>query len=224
VLPAYNEEGNIVKAVQSATKAVAAHTSEYEIIVVDDGSQDRTSEMVEAMVGEHARIRLVRHEANRGYGGALRSGFEAATQEWIFLIASDNQYDPFEIDKLLSLADDADIVTGFRANRQDAPFRRFYGWAWNALVSVLFGYLSRDIDCAFKLFRRQILNEITLSSQGAMIDTQLLAGARKRGFRIRETAVTHLPRQAGHQTGGNVWVVLRALRDLVSFWWELRQG
>jgi glycosyltransferase involved in cell wall biosynthesis len=224
VLPAYNEEGNIGKAVQSAMDAVAVHTSEYEIIVVDDGSHDRTSDMVEAMMEEHSQVRLVRHEVNRGYGGALRSGFEAASQEWIFLMASDNQYDPFEIDRLLALIDDADIVAGFRANRQDAPLRRLYARAWNALVSVLFGYLSRDIDCAFKLFRRQILSDIALSSEGAMIDTQLLAGARKRGFRIRETAVTHLPRKAGHQTGANVWVVLRAFRDLVSFWWELRQG
>jgi glycosyltransferase involved in cell wall biosynthesis len=172
---------------------------------------------------EHPQVRLVRHEVNRGYGGALRSGFEAATQEWVFLIASDNQYNPSEIDRLLSLMDGADIVTGFRARRQDPPLRRFYAWAWNALVNLLFGYLSRDIDCAFKLFRREILAEIVLTSQGAMVDTQLLAGARRRGFRIREIAVTHLPRQAGHQTGADVRVVLRAFRDLMRYWWELRQ-
>lgn len=223
VLPAYNEEANVGQAVRTAMEAVAANTSEYEVIVVDDGSQDRTSEIVRTMMEEHPQVRLVRHEVNRGYGGALRSGFEAATQELIFFTASDNQYHPSEIDRLLPLMDDADIVTGFRARRQDPPLRRFYAWGWTALVNLLFGYLSRDIDCAFKLFRREVLEEIVLTSQGAMIDTQLLAGAKRRGFRIQEIAVTHLPRQAGHQTGANPRVVLRAFRDLIRYWWELRQ-
>jgi glycosyltransferase involved in cell wall biosynthesis len=221
VLPAYNEEDNVDQAVCRAMDAVAAHTSDYEVIVVDDGSRDRTSEVVQTIMEKHPQVRLVRHEVNRGYGGALRSGFEAATRALIFLIASDNQYDPCEIDRLLPLMDDADIVTGFRARRQDSLLRRLYAWAWNALVNLLFGYLSRDIDCAFKLFRREILDEVIVTSPGAMIDTQLLAGARRRGFRIREIAVSHFPRQAGHQTGADLRVVLRAFRDLIRFWWEL---
>ena len=228
VLPAYNEEANIGQAVRRAMQAVATHTSDYEVIVVDDGSWDRTSQVVQAIADghrmeEHAQVRLVRHEVNRGYGGALRSGFEAATKELIFFTASDNQYDPSEIGRLLPLMDadlvedPADIVTGFRAHRRDPFLRRLYAWAWNALVNLLFGYLSRDIDCAFKLFRRKVLEEVVLTSSGAMIDTELLAEARWRGFRIREVAVSHFPRQIGHQTGADPRVVLRAFRDLVRY-------
>lgn len=221
VLPAYNEEANVGRAVCRAMRAVAAHTSDYEVIVVDDGSRDRTTEVVRAIMEEHPQVRLVRHEINRGYGGALRSGFEAATRELVFFTATDNQYDPSEIDRLLPLMDGADIVTGFRARRQDSRPRRLYAWAWNALVNLLFGYLSRDIDCAFKLFRRGILEQVALTSPGAMVDTQLLAGAKRRGFRIREIAVSHFPREVGHQTGADLRVVLRAFRDLIGYWWEL---
>ncbi len=224
VFPAYNEEANVGQAVRRAMEAVAAHTSDYEVIVVDDGSQDRTSAAVQAIMGEHPQVRLVRHDANRGYGAALRSGFEATTKEWIFFTASDNQYDPSEIGRLLLLMDEADIVTGFRAHRQDPFLRRLYAWAWNGLVNLLFGYLSRDIDCAFKLFRRNILEEMVLTSSGAMVDTELLAGAKRRGFRIREVAVSHFPRQVGHQTGADPRVVLRAFRDLIRYRWELGRG
>ena len=221
VLPAYNEEGNVGTAVQRAIEAVAAHTPDYEVIVVDDGSRDGTSQAVRACMEDHPEVRLVRHEVNRGYGAALRSGFESATKELIFFTASDNQYDPSEIGRLLAHMDGADIVSGFRAHRQDPLVRRFYAWAWTALVNLLFGYLSRDIDCAFKLFRRGILNKVELTSSGAMIDTELMAGARRNGLRIREEAVSHFPREAGHQTGANPRVVLRAFRDLVRFRREL---
>lgn len=221
VLPAYDEEANVAQAVRKAMQAAAAHTSDYEVIVVDDGSRDRTSEVVQAIVDEHPQVRLVRHEANRGYGGALRSGFEAASKELILFTASDNQYDLLELRRLLPLMDSADIVTGFRGHRRDPFRRRVYAWAWNALVNLLFGYLSRDIDCAFKLFRREVLEEVPLTSSGAMIDTELLAGARRRGFRIQEVAVSHFPRQAGHQTGADPRVILRAFRDLIRYRWGL---
>jgi len=221
VLPAYHEEANIDQAVRRAVQAAAAHTTDYEVIVVDDGSRDRTSEVVQAIMEELPQVRLVRHEVNRGYGAALRSGFEAATKGVVFFTASDNQYDPSEIGKLLPSLDGADLVIGFRARRQDPFLRRLYAWAWNALVNLLFGYLSRDIDCSFKLFRRRVLEEVPLTSEGAMIDTELLAGAKRRGFAIREVAVSHFPRHAGHQTGADPRVVLRAFRDLVRFRWAL---
>jgi len=217
VLPAYHEERNIDQAVRRAVEAAAAHSPDYEVIVVDDGSQDRTSDIVETVMEEYPQVRLVRHEANRGYGAALRSGFQVARKEVVFFTASDNQYDPSEIGKLLPFLNGADLVIGFRARRQDSLLRRLYAWAWNALVNLVFGYLSRDIDCAFKLFRRRVLEEVPLTSEGAMIDTELLAGAKRRQFAIREVPVSHFPRRAGHQTGADPRVVLRAFRDLIRF-------
>lgn len=221
VLPAYNEEANVGQAVRRAMNAMAAHTSDYEVIVVDDGSQDHTSQVVQTIMEENPQVRLVRHEVNQGYGAALRSGFQAATKELIFFTASDNQYDPSEIGRLLPLIKEAEIVAGFRARRKDPLLRRLFAWAWNTLVNLLFGYLARDIDCAFKLFRRKILEEVPLTSSGAMIDTELLAGARRKGFRIREVAVSHFPRRVGRQTGANPKVILRAFKDLIRYRWEL---
>ena len=223
VLPAYNEEENVAEAVSSVIKVMDSITTDYEVIVVDDGSSDGTSRAVEDLMKRYPQVRLIRHPVNRGYGGALRSGFEAARGDLIFFTSSDNQYDVAEIKRLLPLIEEADIVAGYRAQRQDPIIRRFFAWGWNTLVRLLFGYAARDIDCAFKLFRREVLNRVPLASMGAMIDTELLVGARKRGLRIREVAVSHFPRRAGRQTGGRPDVILKAFHDLWDFRSRLKE-
>ena len=162
-------------------------------------------------------LRLVRHPANRGYGGALRSGFAAATREWIMLNASDNQFEMAEVTRFLPLMPANDLVCGYRADRQDHPMRKLNAFGWNLTVRLLFGYLTRDIDCGFKVFRKSVLDRVVLTSNGAMVDTELLAGARARGYRIAEVPVTHLPRRQGHATGANLRVILRAFQDLFAF-------
>ncbi len=221
VLPAYNEEENIGQAVASAIKAMESLGANYEVIVVDDGSSDRTSEVVRELMVQHPEVRLIRHPVNRGYGGALRSGFEAATGEFIFFTSSDNQYDMAEVRKLLPLIEDADLVIGYRARRQDPFIRRLFARGWNWLVNLLFGYVAKDVDCAFKLFRREVLERVPIASEGAMIDTELLVGARREGLRIREVPVSHFPRLVGKQTGARLDVILRAFRDLAFFRWRL---
>lgn len=223
VLPAYNEGENVAEAVSSVIEVMDSITPDYEVIVVDDGSSDGTSQVVEDLMERYPQVRLIRHPANRGYGGALRSGFEAARGDLIFFTSSDNQYDVAEINKLLPLIEEADIVAGYRAKRQDPLIRRFFAWGWNTLVRLLFGYAARDIDCAFKLFRRDVLDRVPLTSMGAMIDTELLVGARKRGLRVREVAVSHFPRQAGRQTGARVDVIVKAFRDLWDFRSRLKE-
>ena len=227
MLPAHNEEENVAKAVRDTIAALAPLTSDYEIIVVDDGSRDRTAEIVQGLQTEFPQLRLVRHPVNRGYGGALRSGFAAATKELIFLTPADNQFDPQEISRLLPLIENADIVNPYRAHRQDPWRRKLNALGWNTLSRVLFGYVARDIDCGFKLLRREVLQHVTLTSNGAMLDTELLVGAKARGFRIVETPVTHLPRTAGAQTGAKLRVVLKAFRDLFifmfTFWRRLKR-
>lgn len=217
VLPAYNEEENVGQAVRSVLEVMQPLTPSYEVIVVDDGSRDRTSEVVEELAESYPQVRLVRHEVNRGYGGALNSGFKAATRDLIFFTSSDNQYDVAEVKKLLPYIESAELVIGYRADRRDPFVRRLFAWGWTTLVNLLFGYVSRDIDCAFKLFRREILSQINITSKGAMIDTELLVGAKRRGFSIVEVPVSHFPRLAGEQTGANIRVILRAFKDLFKF-------
>ena len=227
VLPAYNEEANVERAVEHVATVAQEIGLDHEIILVNDGSTDRTGEIAHQLMERIPHFRLVEHFPNRGYGGALKAGFTAATGDWIAFTPADNQFDFREITALLAARDDADIVSGYRADRQDSFIRKLNAWGWNMLVRLLFGYLCRDIDCGFKLFRRDILDHVHVISDGAMIDTEFLAGAKARGYRIAEVPVTHLPRTAGEATGANIRVIMRAFRDLVRFrirlWRELRQ-
>ncbi len=217
VIPAFNEEANVPAAVQRVSETMQALGADYEIIVVNDGSRDRTGEVAKSLVGQVPRLRVVEHYPNRGYGGALKAGFAAATRDLIAFVPADNQFDFRESRLLLSKLNGASIVTGYRANRKDPLIRRLNGLGWNSVVRLLFGYLARDIDCGFKLFRRELLDQVTLESNGAMIDTEFLAGAKLRGYKIAEVPVTHLPRVAGSPTGANLQVIARAFRDLFRF-------
>ncbi len=217
VLPAYNEEDNVASAVEEVSTVAQQLEMDYEIILVNDGSTDRTGEITRELEQRTPNFRLVEHYPNRGYGGSLKAGFAAATKDLIAFTPADKQFDFDEITRFLQKIDQADIVSGYRADRQDPLIRKFNALGWNTLVRLLFGYLCRDIDCGFKLFRREILDHVTLISSGAMIDTEFLAGAKARGFRIAEVEVTHLPRVAGHPTGANIRVIVKAFRDLARF-------
>ena len=217
VLPAYNEEANVESAVEQVSAVAQQLGMEYEIILVNDGSADRTGEIGRELVERVPHFRLVEHYPNRGYGGALKAGFAAATKDLIAFAPADNQFDFNEIHLLLQALGDADIVSGYRAKREDPFVRKLNAFGWNTLVRLLFGSLCRDIDCGFKLFRREVLQHVNIASDGAMIDTEFLAGARARGFRITEVPVTHLPRVGGEATGANVKVIVKAFRDLARF-------
>lgn len=228
VLPAYNEEANVESAVEEVSTVAQQSGRDYEIILVNDGSTDGTAEIAREMAQRIPNFRLVSHYPNRGYGGSLKAGFAAAGKDLIAFVPADKQFVFSEIDRFLAQIARADIVCGYRANRQDTFIRELNAFGWNTLVWLLFGYLCRDIDCGFKLFRREVLDHVTIVSDGAMIDTELLAGARARGFRIAEVPVTHLPRVAGEATGANLKVIAKAFRDLVHFrrrlTRELREG
>ena len=217
VLPAYNEEENVESAVEQVSAVAQQLGVDYEIILVNDGSTDRTGEIGYELMQRIPNFQLVEHYPNRGYGGSLKAGFAAATKDLVAFVPADNQFDFSEITRFLERINEADIVSGYRSERQDHFIRKFNALGWNMLVRLLFGYLCHDIDCGFKLFRREVLEHVTIVSDGAMIDTELLAGARARGFRIAEVPVTHLPRVAGEATGANLKVVARAFRDLALF-------
>lgn len=229
VIPAYNEQENVKAAVEKVSASAEQLKLDYEILLVNDGSRDQTGEIAKAELAPRIpNFRLVEHFPNRGYGGALKAGFATATKELIVFIPADNQFDFSEVPLLLDqMTPETMIVSGRRVKRQDNFLRRLNGLGWNSVVRILFGYLIKDIDCGFKVLRRDLLNHIHLESNGAMIDTELLAETRARGYKIVEVPVTHLPRTAGSPTGANLKVIFRAFRDLFKFrlrlWRELRE-
>ncbi len=221
VMPAYNEEANIGPMVSEVLAVMEPICDEYEVIVVDDGSRDKTAEAVRKLAADHPQVRLIQHQVNKGYGAAVYTGFTSATRDFIFFTDSDKQFEVAEIASLLPLVEEADMVAGYRAPRRDPFHRLLYGWGWTALVTLLFGYTVRDIDCAFKLFKREIIDNIDVKSRGATFSAEFLVRAKRRGYRIRESPVSHLPRTAGSQTGARLDVITRAFRELIRFRWQL---
>ena len=218
-MPAYNEEANVAAAVEEVSSVAHTLGVDYEIILVNDGSRDRTGEIARAELAPRIpNFRLVEHFPNRGYGGALKAGFAAATKDLIVFTAADQQFNFIEINLLTAkLTPDMTLVSGWRVKRQDPLIRRLNGLGWNTVVRILFGRTIHDIDCGFKVFRREALNHIHIESNGAMIDTELLAELKARGFNMTDVPVTHLPRTAGSPTGANFKVIFRAFRDLFKF-------
>ena len=223
VMPAFNEEGNLEQSVGRMAAALADQARAFEVIVVDDGSQDGTAELLAGLKAIHPSLRVVRHPVNRGYGAALRSGFAAARYPWIFLMDADNQFDPADVAVLLAAAADADIVAGYRKRRRDPLPRRLNAWAFFTLVTILFGRLARDVNCAFKLIRRDLLVRMELHSEGALINTEVFVLARQLHARVVEVPVQHYPRTSGRQTGANLRVVFRAFSELLAFKAEMRK-
>lgn len=213
--PCYNEEENVERVTRAAIKACDRLVDDYEVIIVNDGSKDRTGEIADRLAAEHPRVRAVHNRPNRGYGGALQRGFREAKKEWVFYTDGDGQFDFEELEKVLPLAAKDAIVSPFRMNRQDAWNRRLNAWCWGRLVNLLFNMRVRDVDCAFKLYPRELFDRIEMHSTGALIDTEVLARARRIGYRIIQLGVHHYPRTAGQQTGANLRVILRAFRELL---------
>jgi glycosyltransferase involved in cell wall biosynthesis len=200
VLPAYNEEGNIERAVWTAA-AAGALAGTYEVVVVDDGSRDATRERLAALEAAMGpRLRVVRHEKNRGYGVALRNGFAAAEGDLVFYTDSDNQFDLSELAGILPLMSEWDAVLGYRIARQDARRRLLTSWVFNRLACVVFDLTVRDLNCSFKLFRREVLQSLPLAADDFFIDTELVVRLHRGGWRYVERGVTHLPRTAGQST------------------------
>jgi glycosyltransferase involved in cell wall biosynthesis len=216
--PAYNEEENVAETVRRALDEIGALVDgSIEVLVVDDGSTDRTSELADALAADDPRVR-VHHQANRGYGGALRAGFANARGELICFSDGDLQFDLREMSRLLTRLDDArkpvDAVIGYRIKRRDPPHRIFIAKTYNAIVSVLFGLRVRDIDCAMKLFRRQVFDGLPLETDSPFLSAELLIKLRGRGARIAQVGVNHYPRAAGTNTGASFRKILRTFRDI----------
>jgi glycosyltransferase involved in cell wall biosynthesis len=224
VLPAYNEEENIEKAVRSILEVAGTlNLEDYEVIVVNDGSSDGTAGVIDRLKDENPHVRPIHHPTNLGYADALRTGFTSAKCKLVFYTDSDLQFDVREVKNLLPAIEDYDIVTGFRIYRYDPLSRLFLAWGYNLLARTIFRLRVRDIDCAFKLFRREVFDVIEIRSKKFFIDTEILAKARHHGFRMTEIGVRHYPRAGGASTVRPSHV-LSTLRELFKIWAEIYLG
>ncbi|MFH1220445.1 MAG: glycosyltransferase family 2 protein [Candidatus Eisenbacteria bacterium] len=224
VLPAYNEEDNIEKAVRAVVQAAETiDIEDYEVVVVNDGSADRTAEILERLRVENPHIRPIHHPKNLGYADALRTGFTSAKLPLVFYTDSDLQFDVKEVKNLLPAIEDYDIVCGFRIYRYDPLTRLFLAWGYNLVARTVFRLRVRDIDCAFKLFRREVFDVIQIRSKKFFVDTEILAKARHHGFRMTEIGVRHYPRAGGRSTVRASHVV-STLRELIKMWLEIYMG
>jgi glycosyltransferase involved in cell wall biosynthesis len=222
--PCFNEQDNVERTVNKALAVLEKIGLEFEVIIVDDGSRDATGAIADSLAQQNPKIKVVHHQTNLGYGAALRSGFKTASKQLVFYTDGDGQFDISEMPPLLPLMKQYDIVSCFRLNRQDNLIRRINGFCWTKLVCILFGLKLKDIDCAFKLYKRQIFDDIRLSSTGALIDTEILARAGRKGYTITQRPVHHFPRKAGKQTGANLKVIFRAFKELFKLYRQIQSS
>ncbi|MCK6495956.1 glycosyltransferase family 2 protein [bacterium] len=219
--PAHNEVENIGQLVEKTNNVLSGIVPDYEILVINDGSTDGTRELLDNLVQKVPRLRPIHHEVNQGYGGAVRTGFRNASRDLVFFSDGDGQFDIGEITLFLAEIDSYDAILGYRINRRDPFHRKVFAKCWGMLIRILFRIRVRDLDCAFKMFQRSILEGVEFEAGGAMVTVELLAKLRKKNFRFKEIGVNHYPRTAGQQSGGSPKVILRAFKELFKLYGRL---
>ncbi len=223
--PFWNEEKNIEAVVTSAIHVVEKIADKWEILMVDDGSSDGTLAIAQKLAKQNKHLRVVSHSVNRGYGAALKEGFKHAKYDLIVFNDGDGQFDFSEVKKFIEKIDDVDIVIGYRKKRIDHPFRHLLMNLLKVWDFIFFHFYFRDIDCGFKLFKKEAVEKISpLKSEGAMVTTEILAKARKARLKIAQVEVSHYPRKYGSETGGNPRVIIRAILESFILWYDLRYG
>jgi glycosyltransferase involved in cell wall biosynthesis len=220
--PAYNDAGTIASLALIAHMTARTLTDDYEVIVVDDGSPDHTGELLDEMARHFAWLKVVHHEKNRGYGGALRTGFLTSSKELVFYTDGDAQYDPREMVRLYeALTPEVDFVNGYKIGRSDPPHRILIGRVYHWFVRTLFVLRLRDVDCDFRLMRREVFRKVTLTRSSGVICVELMKKVQDHGFRIAQVPVHHYHRTYGKSQFFNFPRVARTLRDLARLWFEL---
>jgi glycosyltransferase involved in cell wall biosynthesis len=217
--PAYNDSGTIASLVISALQSARRLTRDFEVIIVNDGSADATAQIADELARTYAEVRVVHHERNRGYGGALRSGFAAATRELVFYTDGDAQYDPSEMALLWArLADDVDLVNGYKISRSDPLHRIIIGRVYHHTVRMLFGLTVRDVDCDFRMLRRSIFDRVLLETNSGVICLEMMKKIQDAGFRIAEVPVHHYHRAYGRSQFFNVRRLFKTGVDVARLW------
>lgn len=220
--PAYNDGGTIASMVLSAMLVLEDLTDDYEITVVNDGSSDYTPEILDRLAADYERVRVIHHQKNRGYGGALRTGFASATREWIFYTDGDAQYDVRDLRKLYPmLTESVDMVQGYKISRNDPWYRKVIGRIYHHIVRLTFGLRLRDVDCDFRLLRREVFDKVHLTRDSGVICVELMKKIQDNGFVIVEGPVSHYHRAYGKSQFFNFARVFRVGVDLIRLWVEL---
>ncbi len=221
--PFWNEEKNIQKVVEDARKIAKEVALKWEIIMVDDGSSDRTKEEGRKLARKYRNVKLVSHNPNRGYGAALRSGLQSSQYKYIVFTDGDRQFDFSEVNKFIEKIKDADIVIGYRKMRRDSFFRHVLMNMLKVWDCIFFRFYFKDIDCGFKMFKKTAVKKIMpLRSDGAMITTEILAKAKEKKLKIIEVEVNHYPRKYGVQSGANIPVIFRAILESFILWFDIK--
>jgi glycosyltransferase involved in cell wall biosynthesis len=220
--PAYNDSGTIASLVITALRTARTLTPDHEVIVINDGSADNTAEILDELARTYPEVRVVHHEKNRGYGGALRTGFATATRELIFYTDGDAQYDPAEMVLLWrALTDEIDLVNGYKISRSDPLHRIVIGRIYHHTVKILFGLTVRDVDCDFRLMRRAIFDKVRLEKNSGVICLEMMKKITDAKFRIAEVPVHHYHRAYGRSQFFNFGRLFRTAIDVFKLWFAL---
>lgn len=215
ILPCYNEEENVEKVVRAADEVAKRVAEDYEILVINDGSKDKTEEIANSLIKEIPNL-VVISQVNKGYGGAIKKGFESAAKEWLFFTDSDLQFDLNELDSFIPFSNEFDFIFGYRIKRADKPHRLLIAKMLKVWNRILLGFplYIKDIDCAFKLMKRkEFLSIFPLVVEGGLINTEFILKIHKKGYKIKQLGVHHYPRKAGNPTGSNIGVILKAVKE-----------
>lgn len=220
--PCYNEENNVEPSVLSALKVLKDVADCFEIIIINDGSSDNTKTVAENLAGIYKEVRVISHAKNRGYGGAVKTGFSNAKYEWTFFTDGDLQFDLGQLKTFIKYTDDYNIIIGYRKNRAEGLRRALIARSFKKLVDMLFKLGVEDIDCAFKLINTGAVRKIDLTCEGAFVSVELLYKLKKQGFSFKELPVDHYNRKSGEATGNNLKVGIRQIADTLKFYFHLK--
>jgi glycosyltransferase involved in cell wall biosynthesis len=221
--PAFNEEGNIEQSVRSAVEVLSELCSDYEVLVVNDASTDRTGEIADSLARHNSKIRVIHHPENRKLGGAMRTGFREAKKEFVFYVDADNPVDFRDLGKALelmdgsNLSDKSDVVIGYRLNRDETLKRTIYSKVYNLMIRILFGLKVKDVNFSFKLFRRRVLDTIPLRTASSFLDAELLIASKRAGFTINEIGIRYYPRITGKSTMASPKVIWKVVCDMSAY-------
>jgi len=220
--PCYNDAGSIGKLVEDAFTTARKITPDYEVIVVDDGSTDRSRIILKSLAKKHKKLKLIFHDKNKGYGGALKSGFEVATKEYVFYTDGDGQYDVRELSILwLLMTDDVNFVNGIKMSRQDPSYRIFIGNLYSFVARWMFILPTYDVDCDFRLIRRDLIKKIKLTSMSGSICVELVKKCQRAGAKFRQVSVHHYQRKHGQSQFFKPSRLLSTFKELSLLWIDL---